>query len=326
MQGKITLEDHFATTATLGDLQIFGAHVWSELGPRLLDFQDKRLRLMDASGVEIMIASLNAPAIQAIADIQRAVDVAREANDVLAQQIAKRPDRFVGVAALAMQDPDSAAAELERCVKDLGFRGALVNGFSQVGSPDTALYYDLPQYRPFWRVVAGLDVPFYLHPRNPLPGSVRSYEGHDWLLGPNWAFHAETAVHALRLIGSGLFDELPRLQIVLGHLGEGLPYYLWRIDNRNAWMKAAHKYAARKPVADYFRANFHVTTSGHFSTPAMIDAMAELGADRVMFSVDYPFEDMSEAAAWFDKAEISEADRSKIGRTNAIKLFKLTAA
>jgi gamma-resorcylate decarboxylase len=281
---------------------------------------------MDAAGIEIMIASLNAPAIQAIPDIKRATEVTREANDVLAREIAKRPDRFVGVAALAMQDPDNAAAELERCVKDLGFRGALVNGFSQVGSPDTAVYYDLPQYRTFWRVVERLDVPFYLHPRNPLPGSVRSYEGHDWLLGPNWAFHAETAVHALRLIGSGLFDELPRLQIILGHLGEGLPYYLWRIDNRNSWMKAPHKYAARKPVADYFRANFHVTTSGHFSTPAMIDAVAELGVDRVMFSVDYPFEDMGEAAAWFDKAEIGETDRRKIGRTNAIKLFKLAGA
>jgi 2,3-dihydroxybenzoate decarboxylase len=300
--------------------------VWTELGPRLLDFQDQRLRLMDAAGIEIMIASLNAPAIQAIPDIKRATEVTREANDVLAREIAKRPDRFVGVAALAMQDPDNAAAELERCVKDLGFRGALVNGFSQVGSPDTAVYYDLPQYRTFWRVVERLDVPFYLHPRNPLPGSVRGYEGHDWLLGPNWAFHAETAVHALRLIGSGLFDELPRLQIILGHLGEGLPYYLWRIDNRNSWMKAPHKYAARKPVADYFRANFHVTTSGHFSTPAMIDAVAELGVDRVMFSVDYPFEDMGEAAAWFDKAEIGETDRRKIGRTNAIKLFKLAGA
>jgi predicted TIM-barrel fold metal-dependent hydrolase len=281
---------------------------------------------MDAAGIEIMIASLNAPAIQAIPDIKRATEVTREANDVLAREIAKRPDRFVGVAALAMQDPDNAAAELERCVKDLGFRGALVNGFSQVGSPDTAVYYDLPQYRTFWRVVERLDVPFYLHPRNPLPGSVRGYEGHDWLLGPNWAFHAETAVHALRLIGSGLFDELPRLQIILGHLGEGLPYYLWRIDNRNSWMKAPHKYAARKPVADYFRANFHVTTSGHFSTPAMIDAVAELGVDRVMFSVDYPFEDMGEAAAWFDKAEIGETDRRRIGRTNAIKLFKLAGA
>jgi gamma-resorcylate decarboxylase len=326
MQGKVTLEDHFATRTTLGDSQVFGAHVWSELGPRLLDFQDKRLRLMDEAGIEIMVASLNAPAIQAIPDIKRAIEVAREANDVLAQEIAKRPDRFVGVAALPMQDPEQATAELQRCVKELGFRGALVNGFSQVGSPDTAVYYDLAQYRPFWRAVETLDVPFYLHPRNPLPGSIPGYEGHDWLLGPNWAFHAETAVHALRLIGSGLFDEYPRLQIILGHLGEGLPYYLWRIDNRNAWMKAPHKYAAKKSVADYFRANFHVTTSGHFSTPAMLDAVAELGADRVMFSVDYPFEDFGEAAEWFDHADISEADRVKIGRTNAMKLFKLKGA
>ena len=323
MQGKVTLEDHFATKTTLADSQVFGAHVWSELGPRLLDFQDTRLRLMDEAGIEIMIASLNAPAVQSIHDIKRATEVAREANDVLAQEIARRPDRFVGIAALPMQDPEQATAELQRCVKELGFKGALVNGFSQVGSPDTAVYYDLPQYRPFWRAVESLDVPFYLHPRNPLPGSVRGYEGHDWLLGPNWAFHAETAVHALRLIGSGLFDECPRLQIILGHLGEGLPYYLWRIDNRNSWMKAPHKYAAKKPVADYFRANFHVTTSGHFSTPAMLDAMAEIGVDRVMFSVDYPFEDFGEAAEWFDHAEISEADRVKIGRTNAMKLFKL---
>lgn len=326
MQGKITLEDHFATTTTLDDSKVFGAHVWSALGPRLLDLQDQRLRLMDAAGIEVMIVSLNAPAIQAISDVKRAVEVAREANDVLAREVAKRPDRFVGVAALPMQDADRAATELERCVRTLGFKGALVNGFSQVGSPDSAIYYDLPQYRPFWRLVDSLDVPFYLHPRNPLPGSIPNYAGHDWLLGPNWAFAAETAVHALRLIGSGLFDELPRLQIILGHLGEGLPFYLWRIDNRNAWMKAPHKYAARKPVADYFRANFHVTTSGHFSTPAMIDAVAELGVDRVMFSVDYPFEDMGEAAAWFDKAEVDETDRRKIGRTNAIKLFKLAVA
>ncbi len=326
MQGKVTLEDHFATKTTLGDSQVFGAHIWSELGPRLLDFQDKRLRLMDEAGIEIMIASLNAPAIQAIHDTKRAIEVAREANDVLAQEVAKRPDRFVGVAALPMQDPEQATIELQRCIKQLGFKGALVNGFSQVGSPDTAVYYDLPQYRPFWRAVESLDVPFYLHPRNPLPGAIRGYEGHDWLLGPTWAFHAETAVHALRLIGSGLFDECPRLQIVLGHLGEGLPYYLWRIDNRNSWMKAPHKYAAKKQVADYFRANFHVTTSGHFSTPAMLDAVAELGVDRVMFSVDYPFEDFGEAAEWFDHAEISEADRTKIGRTNAMKLFKLTGA
>jgi gamma-resorcylate decarboxylase len=323
MQGKIALEEHFAVEATLADSKVFGAHVWEELGPRLTDFQDKRLRLMDASGVEIMIVSLNAPAVQAIHDVKRAITVAREANDHLAVEIAKRPDRFRGFAALAMQEPDEAARELTRCVKELGFVGALVNGFSQAEKPDSALYYDLPQYRPFWRTVAELDVPFYLHPRNPLPGDVRAYEGHNWLLGPNWAFHAETAVHALRLIGSGLFDEYPNLQIVLGHLGEGIPAYLWRIDNRNAWMKAPHKYAAKKRVADYVRNNFVLTTSGNFSTSALDQAIAETGVDRILWSADYPFEDISDAADWFDKAPLNEADRQKIGRENAVKLFKL---
>jgi 2,3-dihydroxybenzoate decarboxylase len=312
MQGKVTLEDHFATEATLGDSQPFGAHVWPELRHRLLDFQDKRLRLMDASGVEIMIAS--------------AADLACRVNDVLADEVARRPDRFVGLAALPMQDPDIAAQELQRCVNDLGFKGALVNGFSQVGTPDTAVYYDAPQYRPFWGTVEGLGVPFYLHPRNPLPGTPASYEGHSWLIGPTWGFAAETSVHALRLIGSGLFDACPRLKIILGHLGEGLPYFLWRIDNRNNWMKAAHKYAARQRVADYVRNNFHLTTSGHYSTPALIDAIAEMGVDRVMFSVDYPFEDMSDAALWFDNAPLSESDRRKIGRTNALRLFELPGA
>jgi predicted TIM-barrel fold metal-dependent hydrolase len=326
MQGKVTLEDHFAIEETLGDSQPFGAHVWKDLGHRLVDFQDTRLRFMDETGVEIMIASLNAPAIQGIPDVKRAVELARRANDVLAEEVAKRPDRFVGVAALAMQDPEAAIAELERSVKVLGFKGALVNGYSQVAGSTKPIHYDLPQYRPFWRAVEKLDVPFYLHPRPPMPGVSPLYDGHPWLFGPSWSFAAETSLHAMRLIGSGLFDECPRLQIVLGHLGEGLPFYLWRIDNRNSWMKAPHKYAAKKPVADYVRANFHVTTSGHFSTPALVDTIAEIGADRVMYSVDYPFEDFGDAAQWFDKAEISEADRRKIGRTNALKLFKLPGA
>ena len=324
MQGKIALEEHFAIPATLDDSKVFGAHVWEELGPRLTDFQDKRLRLMDASGVEIMIASLNAPAVQAVHDVRRAVALAREANDVLAAEIGKRPDRFRGFAALAMQDPDEAARELTRCVTELGFVGALVNGFSQSGRPDSALYYDLPQYRPFWREVARLDVPFYLHPRNPLPGAVAAYEGHNWLMGPNWAFHAETAVHALRLIGSGLFDEFSSLQIILGHLGEGIPAYLWRIDHRNDWMKAPHKYAAKRRVCDYFRANFVLTTSGNFSTSALDQAIAEIGIERVLWSADYPFEDISDAAEWIDAAPLSEQDREKIVRGNAQKLFKLS--
>jgi gamma-resorcylate decarboxylase len=326
MQGKVTLEDHFAIEETLGDSQPFGAHVWPELRYRLMDFHEQRLRLMDQSGVEIMVVSLNAPAIQAIPNIREAADCARRANDVLAAEVTKRPDRFVGLAALAMQDPEIAARELERCIKELGFKGALVNGFSQIGEPATSVYYDLPQYRPFWSVVENLGVPFYLHPRNPLPGSIPGYEGHSWLIGPTWAFAAETSVHALRLIASGLFDAHPRLQVILGHLGEGLPYYLWRIDNRNNWMKAPHKYAARARVADYVRANFHFTTSGHFSTPALMDAIAEMGVDRVMLSVDYPFEDISDAASWFDQVPLSDTDRRKIGRTNALRLFGLPGA
>jgi len=237
--------------------------------------------------------------------------------------VRKRPARFAGFAALPMQDPDAAAAEFTRCVKELGFVGALVNGFSQAGTPDNVFYYDLPQYRAFWRTVEALDVPFYLHPRNPLPSWSKFYEGHNWMLGPTWAFAAETAVHALRLIGSGLFDECPKLKIVLGHLGEGIPVYLWRIDGCNGWMRAPHKYPAKHAIGHYFRKHFHLTTSGNFSTPALINSMIELGADRVMFSVDWPFEAVDEGVQWFDNAAISAADRIKIGRDNAIKLFKL---
>jgi 2,3-dihydroxybenzoate decarboxylase len=323
MQGKIALEEHFAIDATLGDSKVFGAQVWDRLGPRLIDIQDMRLAEMDKHGVEMMILSLNAPAVQAIHDVKRAIAVAREANDVLADHVRKRPTRFAAFAALPMQDPEAAIAELTRCVKELGFVGALVNGFSQAGAPDTALYYDLPQYRPFWRACEHLGVPFYLHPRNPLPNDIRAYDGHNWLLGPNWAFHAETAVHALRLIGSGLFDECPNLQIVLGHLGEGIPVYIWRIDGRNGWMKERHRYAAKHGVGHYFRKHFHLTTSGNFSTPALLNAVSEIGADRVMFSVDWPFESVEEACVWFDRAEIDATERAKIGRDNAIKLFKL---
>jgi 2,3-dihydroxybenzoate decarboxylase len=323
MQNKIALEEHFATEATLGDSQVFGAHVWDVLGPRLIDVQDLRLKEMDKHGIEMMILSLNAPAIQAIPDTRRAIAVAREANDVLAYHVRRRPARFAAFAALPMQDPEAAATELKRCVTELGFVGALVNGFSQRGTADNVLYYDLPQYLPFWRAVEALDVPFYLHPRNPLPGWTKFYEGHGWMLGPNWAFAAETAVHALRLIGSGLFDECPNLKIVLGHLGEGIPVQLWRIDGRNGWMKMPHNYPAKHGVGHYFRKHFHVTTSGNFHTPSLANVVAEIGTDRVMFSVDWPFESVEEGATWFDQAAIGETERARIGRENAIKLFKL---
>src|SRR5262249_53195872 len=255
MQRKIGLEEHFAIEETLGDSRGYlPDETWSELRARVLDIHDRRLREMDQHGAELMVLSLNAPAPQATPQLARAADVARTATDYLAEQVGRRPDRFQAVAALPLQDPERAANELTRCVKDFGMRGALVNGFSQVG--DKALYYDLPQYRPFWAVVERLDVPFYLHPRNPLPGQAPVYDGHGWLMGPTWAFAQETGVHALGLMGSGLFDAHPRLRIILGHLGEGLPYGIWRVDHCNGWVQGRHNHPAKRKIADYFYENF----------------------------------------------------------------------
>jgi len=324
MQGKIALEEHFAIPETLEDSRgYFPERVWQEVKSRVLDIHERRLREMDEQGIEMMLLSLNAPAVQAIADPARAAEIARKANDYLAEQVRKRPDRFQGLAALAMQNPERATQELERCVKELGFRGALVNGFSQVGDAQTVAYYDMPQYRPFWATVERLGAPFYLHPRNPLPRDAKIYDGHPWLLGPIWAFGQETAVHALRLMGSGLFDAHPNIQIILGHMGENLPFALWRVDNSNAWIPNRHSYPAKKRMREYFRENFHITTSGNFHTPALFNAMLEIGADRIIFSTDWPFENIDHAAHWFDACPISENDRIKIGRTNARRLFKL---
>ena len=324
MKGKIALEEHFAIPDTLQDSAGFLADsVWAELSARLLDIHEKRLRLMDEYGIEMMLLSLNAPAVQAIPDPKKANEMAVKANDWLAGQVAKRPDRFQGLAALPMQDPDMAIRELQRCVKDLGFVGSLVNGFSQINDPNVAVYYDLKQYWPFWAENEKLDVPFYLHPRNPLPADAKIYDGHPWLLGPTWAFGQETAVHSLRLMASGLFDQHPNLKIVLGHMGEGLPYSMWRVDNRNGWVKEPPRYPAKKKLGEYFQNNFWLTTSGNFRTQTLIDAILEIGADRILFSTDWPFENIDHAAIWFDVASISEADRIKIGRTNTEKLFKL---
>jgi 2,3-dihydroxybenzoate decarboxylase len=324
MKGKIGLEEHFAIPDTATNPRGTYADVtWNQLKQRLLDLEGERLALMDAHGIEMMVVSLNSPAVQAVPDSNAAVALARRANDALAEQVAKRPDRFQGLAALPMQSPDHAIEELERAIKQLGFKGALVNGFSQVGDPDNAVYYDLPQYRPFWAALEKLDVPFYLHPRSPLPRDARLYAGHPWLMGAAWAFGNETAVHALRLMGSGLFDEYPRLSIVLGHLGEGLPFNLWRVDNCNAGAVKTDGGRAKKPIADYVRNNFYVTTSGNFATLSFMHTVLQLGADRVMFSIDWPFEEISHAATWFDAVDLNEVDRLKIGRTNAARLFKL---
>lgn len=325
MVGVVALEEHFALPQTLGDSEQYAVSgSWPDLRERLLDVGERRLDEMDANGVAFAVLSLNAPAIQAIHDVRTAIDTAKHANDVLARAIARRPDRLGAFAALPMQDPDAASFELTRCVRDLGFKGALVNGFSQVGSEDSVAYYDAPEYLPFWATVEQLGVPFYLHPRDPLPWREPIYDGHPWFRGSAWAFAVETSMHALRLMGSGLFDRYPRLAVILGHLGEGLPANAWRLDHR--LKKSPRGIPARRTMSEYLRANIHLTTSGNFRSPTLTDAIAEVGVERVMFSVDYPFEDMSEAATWFTALDLSERDRAAIGRDNAIALLKLDLA
>jgi predicted TIM-barrel fold metal-dependent hydrolase len=322
MKGKIALEEHFAVPETVVGREIYAA---AGQGPlllaRLTDFYDLRLSEMDKYGIELAIVSLNSPGPQNVHDTAQAIAMARRANEALAEAIAKRPDRFRGFAALPMQDPDAAIVELTRCVKDYGFLGTVVNGFSQVGHPENVVYLDDPRYLAFWAAVQELDVPFYLHPREPLPSREPIYDGHPWLFGAMWAFGVETATHALRLMASGLFDRYPKLKVFLGHLGEGLPYCMWRLDH---WIKKTPRgIPAKKAMSEYFRENFYITTSGNFRTQSLIDAILELGSDRILFSSDFPFDEMSDAAIWFDSASISEPDRLKIGRTNAIDLFKL---
>jgi 2,3-dihydroxybenzoate decarboxylase len=306
---------------TLADSAFYaGDGAWPRLEKRLIDIDGERLEEMDKHSISMSVLSLNAPAVQGIPDPARAIALARRANDVLAEKIAKHTKRFLGFAALPMQDPDAAALELRRCVKELGFVGALVNGFSQTG--DGALYYDDIRYLPFWAETEALGVPFYLHPRDPLPDRTRDYDGHPWFEGPAWAFGVETAIHALRLMGSGLFDRYPSLQIILGHLGEGLPYSLWRLDQRIK--KAPRGIPAKKTMAEYLAANYYLTTAGNFRTQTLINAMLEVGADRILFSIDYPFQDVGRGAAWLDSAGISESDRCKIFGLNAAKLLNLS--
>lgn len=314
MQGKVTLEEHFALDETIG----LGT---AELHRRLKDFHGDRLAEMDRFGIEFMILSLNAPAVQGLLDLDAAIDMSRRANDLLAEEITKQPKRFAGFAALPMQDPDAAIEELTRCVRELGFVGVNVNSFTQKDKPENHVFFDIPEYRPFWDVLEKLDVPFYLHPRNPLTDNMPQFAGHPWLTHSAWAFALDASLHALRLMCSGLFDDHPRLQLVLGHLGERIPFDLWRVDHRI--VSDPQGIPAKKSLREYMRENVHITTSGQFYDPPLHLCMTEVGVDRIMFSVDYPFESMEVGCNWFDNADLADSDRLAIGRTNATKLFKL---
>jgi len=319
MTPKIALEEHFMHP----DFVDYWATTFINISPELSgkardaleDFGDGRLEVMDSIGLEKSILSLAGPGVQAEKRTETAVRLAREVNDFLAKEIAKRPDRYGGFAHLAMQDPQAAADELARCVRDLGMQGAMING--QTGGT----YLDDDRYAVFWERVSDLEVPIYIHPNNP-PERVHMFHDHPELYGPVWSWTVETATHALRLVFSGTFDRFPRARLILGHLGETLPFLLWRLDSRWEISNRGEMRLDKKP-SDYFRQNVWCTTSGVCADVPLRCAIDEMGLDRVLFSVDYPFERTDIAGEWIEKAAITDDEREKICHANARALLKL---
>ncbi len=328
MQDKWALEEHLSTPENnklwddSGEAARNGKRYMDYVDSHLLDV-DERIKIMDATGVERTILSLTSPGIQSITDTELAVKVARDTNDLVKRNfVDQRPGRLSMFACLPTQDGAAAAAELRRAVGELGAVGALINGYTNITDADTARYLDDEAYEPMWASVEELGVPVYLHPREPLPVQQAIYAGYESLVGSAWGFAHETATHAVRLMLSGLFDRHPGVQVILGHLAEGLPFLLSRLEHRlDKQLDGAGLGAARRKVSEYFSDNFYATTSGHFHTRTLFNTIAELGVDRVMFSADYPYETMEEAAGWFDSSLLSPNDARKIGRENARRLF-----
>lgn len=329
MEGKIAIEEHFSTDLNdrywdaKGEESRNGKGYAQDINRRLHD-PEACLREMDRAGIEMTVLSLTSPGVQSVVSPGEAVDLARAANDYAASLLKKHPRRFSAFAAVPLQSPEKAADELQRVVEESGLVGALINGYSNVGPNDAVLYLDEPDVRVFWDRVAKLDVPVYLHPREPLASQTRSIQGFPELGGSAWAFGYETASHAVRLILSGLFDQYPDLKIILGHLGEALPYILSRMQHRLDEQREGARGGrnSRRP-SYYFSRNFWLTTSGHYHTKPLLEALDQIGEDRVLFSVDYPYEQMDSAGRWFDDLQMSNRLKRKIGRENANALLRL---
>jgi len=316
---KIALEEHF-TTADISEYALGPGSSMDREGfgffeKRLLDFGDMRLEAMDKAGIDLAVLSATSPGVQAAHNTNIAVSCARETNDLLAREIQNHPTRYAGFAHLPLQDPEIAASELSRCVNELGFKGAMINGHTNGSYLDAEIYY------PFWERVQELRVPIYLHPRDPFEVP-ESYDGHPELLGATWSWTVETATHALRLVFGGTFERFPNVTVILGHMGETLPYLLWRLDSRSRVL-AKPGQDQRKLPSELIKKNIVVTTTGVCSHPALVCALSALGENSVLFSVDYPYENCGVAAEFIETAPISEAARTKICHGNAERLLHL---
>lgn len=320
----ITLEEHFAGPGFLDgpgrglkeQASKFGGPA-AKLLEELYDLGDKRIAEMDSAHIDMQVLSLTSPGAEQL-EAAEALAFARDTNDFLADALRSHPTRLAGFATLPSADPVAAAAELERTVRDCGFKGALINGHIQ------GRYLDDKFFWPIFERAEALNVPIYLHPTHP-PKSVieASYGGFapivtDMLSGAGWGWHIETAVHVIRIILGGAFDRHPRLQLVVGHMGETLPFMLQRLDVMPMAMTKL-----KRPISSYLRENVYYTFSGFNFTPTFLDLLLQVGVDRIMFSADYPYASMVQARAFLDQLPVSTADRERIAHGNAERLFGL---
>jgi 2,3-dihydroxybenzoate decarboxylase len=318
----VALEEHYWDAEVASHFKERGPEMRNpQMLERLHDLGARRLKEMDEAGIDLQVLSHGAPATQRL-DGDLAIQVARGANDRLFESIKKHPGRFEAFAVLPSNEPKAAADELERAVTRLGFKGAMLHGLAY-GEKNSGLFLDDKRFWPIYERAQKLDVPIYLHPAVPHPAVVEAYykdylKEFPGLLTAAWGFTVETATQGIRMVLSGVFDAYPGLKMILGHLGESLPFSLWRID-----MALQRPGNAPTPFRDTFRNHFWITTSGNFSTPALLCCVMEMGVDRILFSVDYPFVPNPPGVKWMETVPLGPEDRAKILHGNATRLLKL---
>jgi predicted TIM-barrel fold metal-dependent hydrolase len=284
---------------------------------RLQDLGEWRLREMDEAGIDIQVLSHCPPGAQCFEAAE--LDRAKAVNDRLSDTVKANPARFGAFASLPLKNPDAAPDELERCVKDLGFRGAMVHGLTE------GRFIDDPVYWPIFKRAQDLDVPLYVHPGPPHPAVIEAYykdyvQKFPSIMSAGWGFTVETATAGVRLMLSGVLQEYPGTKIILGHMGEGLPFLLWRINMSFGGM---HPEASTVPIRELFCKHFWITTSGNFSNPALLCSVMEMGVDRIIYSVDWPYVMNTPGSEWMEGVPLSQEDRDKILHGNAKKLLKM---
>jgi len=291
----------------------------TQLGDRLSDIGSRRLADMDASGIDLQILSLTSPGVQ-VFDAATATAIASETNDQVAEAVRAHPTRFAALAAVAPQDPSAAAREIDRAVRTLGLKGVIVNSHTRGECLDDPKFWEI------FEAAESLNVPIYIHPQAPPPAMIGPYVERG-LEGALWGFAAETGLHALAIIRSGALDRFPKLRIVIGHAGEALPFWLFRLDYMNRTARPAIRTGAAaldKQISEYMKEHFYVTTSGMAWAPVITFIQSVLGVDRVLYAMDYPYQfEVSEVIA-SDEVPMSTADRKKFFQTNAEQVFALS--